>query len=884
MKKLIYLSLLIGLYAFAQNSHYPPSQGGGGGVTAVTASSPLSSSGGDTPNISFTGTLTPSQVSGGDDNTIALFGSTGVLTDDTTLTYSISSKQLGIGNITYYPSYTNQYGTIFGWIANSDAVNSESTPFVIGSTDTSTDSYTSDVYINTGSNITVGATKQTGPLGFITGLVSDSTSTAGTGPINFQTGSAAGSGSTGGIQFLTGDANSAGSGNFLFQTGDSTSGDSGFIRLKVGSSTATKGTIQFQDGSEGTSGYVWTSTDTSGSGSWMPSSGANTALSNLTSPTAINQDLIFNETGNAQILTADSSSGPTKNLNMLTGTGTGQVSGSFSIGSGNSDTQSTGVVEFSSGNVTTATSNLANGGSVSIFGGNTASTNASSQGGGINITAGSAPISTNSGSIAIYDGNNLAGINIGPNIGMNILDNAGIQGAQFFSTDRELDDASGTPAIQFLSNLVFLRSSPNLIQWQDGSQSCGSGCVLTETDTNGTGTWMSPSGGNAITALTGDVTATGPGSAAASLVATTNSTLTTLSALSLPYSQVTGGPLATPLESVSSTYTFSNSQNLGSHASFVGVNSDNDQTNQQVVFGSTDEGTAGNYPSNVLLLAGSALSTDNKAGGQINIVGGDCENTSGVCGGGPVNIYGGSNTGTSSGAGAQASLNGGTSVNGTGGSVHLNSGASTNGSAGNIFFTTAQGTGSAYGTILWQDGSQSCGSGCVLTEQDTSGTGTWVPSAGSVTNNFYSGYTINGASWTTSSTTFVDGTNSGGNTLTERQGNISVAAASSNIAGITFTPASSTSVYLVEAVIPVLTATGGVCNLSLTDGTTPIQQTALFNDTIISTTTLSGIYVPGTGSAVTVKIQQAGDGTHNCVIETSGSLVPSIEWTIIQIK
>lgn len=46
--------------------------------------------------------------------------------------------------------------------------------------------------------------------------------------------------------------------------------------------------------------------------------------------------------------------------------------------------------------------------------------------------------------------------------------------------------------------------------------------------------------GNYITALTGDVTATGPGSIAASLVATTNSTITTLSALSLPFSQTTG--------------------------------------------------------------------------------------------------------------------------------------------------------------------------------------------------------------------------------------------------------------------------------------------------------------------------------------------------------
>lgn len=46
--------------------------------------------------------------------------------------------------------------------------------------------------------------------------------------------------------------------------------------------------------------------------------------------------------------------------------------------------------------------------------------------------------------------------------------------------------------------------------------------------------------GNYITALTGDVTASGPGSATASLVATSNATLTTLSALSLPGAQVTG--------------------------------------------------------------------------------------------------------------------------------------------------------------------------------------------------------------------------------------------------------------------------------------------------------------------------------------------------------
>ena len=48
------------------------------------------------------------------------------------------------------------------------------------------------------------------------------------------------------------------------------------------------------------------------------------------------------------------------------------------------------------------------------------------------------------------------------------------------------------------------------------------------------------SSGSYITALTGDVTASGPGSAVATLTATTNATITTLSALSLPTSQLSG--------------------------------------------------------------------------------------------------------------------------------------------------------------------------------------------------------------------------------------------------------------------------------------------------------------------------------------------------------
>lgn len=76
--------------------------------------------------------------------------------------------------------------------------------------------------------------------------------------------------------------------------------------------------------------------------------------------------------------------------------------------------------------------------------------------------------------------------------------------------------------------------------------------------------------GNYITALTGDVTASGPGSAMASLVATTNSTLTTLTALSLPVGQLSGqvsvGNGGTGASTASSALV-----NLGSETVFNGI-------------------------------------------------------------------------------------------------------------------------------------------------------------------------------------------------------------------------------------------------------------------------------------------------------------------------
>lgn len=105
-------------------------------------------------------------------------------------------------------------------------------------------------------------------------------------------------GVSGNIVANSGGSFGSASGNVNISSGNGlgTNTSSGNITLLIGNKTGggTKGFIQLQDGSEGTAGQIWTSTDVNGSGSWV-APGANTALSNLTS-TSINQSLIPDST------------------------------------------------------------------------------------------------------------------------------------------------------------------------------------------------------------------------------------------------------------------------------------------------------------------------------------------------------------------------------------------------------------------------------------------------------------------------------------------------------------------------------------------------------------------------------------------------------------
>lgn len=155
-----------------------------------------------------------------------------------------------------------------------------------------------------------------------------------------------------------------------------------------------------------------------------------------------------------------------------------------------------------------------------------------------------------------------------------------------------------------------------------------------------------------------------------------------------------------------------------------------------------------------------------------------------------------------------------------------------------------------------------------------------------VTNNYWSGSTSSGTSWTTTSSTYGNGTNTGGNTLTTKFSNgITVSAAATGIAGITFTPASSTAVYQITANFMQWNSGANNNSFRLYDGTNVVSTAAGFGTGIVPTS-ITGIYAPNTASAVTVEIQLATSGgtLHMDSEGVSALSTPAIEWTLTEIK
>lgn len=174
----------------------------------------------------------------------------------------------------------------------------------------------------------------------------------------------------------------------VLTTANQTSLNSANLTLTVGTSSgASRGSIQIQDGSEGVSGQVWTSKDTSGSGTWAPA-GANASLSNLTT-TSIHVDLIPYDNNNGTA---------TQSLGAYNAPWLNVVAANFLIYDNYQDKIGS-LIEFNNGIILAAT--YASGGFVGSLGFTTAN-NTSGNSGNITLTTGTA--TGTRGSIQIQDG------------------------------------------------------------------------------------------------------------------------------------------------------------------------------------------------------------------------------------------------------------------------------------------------------------------------------------------------------------------------------------------------------------------------------------------------------------------------------------------------
>lgn len=177
-------------------------------------------------------------------------------------------------------------------------------------------------------------------------------------------------------------------------------------------------------------------------------------------------------------------------------------------------------------------------------------------------------------------------------------------------------------------------------------------------------------------------------------------------------------------------------------------------------------------------------------------------------------------------------------------------------------------------------------SGNVLTSNGT----TWTSAVPVVTTSKYaSSYFATNATWSTTSATFADPTNATSNTLTSIiSSGITLTAAGSSKLGVTFTPSSSSAVYYISVFLNVYnnTVTSAWSAAKLWDGTTLIgysQQNTIAANGFCIPNTITGIYAPGTGSAVTITIQLAAQAGTVSVTDQSALATPAM-FTILQIK
>lgn len=200
--------------------------------------------------------------------------------------------------------------------------------------------------VNFGTDATTAASTDSFPLNIFTGSTSGATSN--TGGLSLFSGFAQ-TGNSGEFDLSSGDSGTGNTGDSSLRTGNAASGNSGNIIMQIGTASGSRGKISLIDGSQGTAGYVWTSTNTSGAGAWMaPGSGVPFDSSVVLSGTpnysnsGNDYDLFFDtESGTGSDLTYFTNGGTTSDTITVNTTGYYQIE--FLITTTNSTTYGCGV-------------------------------------------------------------------------------------------------------------------------------------------------------------------------------------------------------------------------------------------------------------------------------------------------------------------------------------------------------------------------------------------------------------------------------------------------------------------------------------------------------------------------------------------------------------
>lgn len=354
------------------------------------------------------------------------------------------------------------------------------------------------------------------------------------------------------------------SADMRFETDNVTSGTSGSILVRPGTKTSgTRGTIKFQDGSEGTSGQVWTSTDTVGSGHWAASSGGSVTSVGLADSTNL-----FNVTGTpvtgSGTLTLSSFKSQTANTflaapNGSSGAPTFRAIVAADVPTLNQNTTGTAANITASSNSTITTLSSLSLPTTQLTG---------------TLQAAQEPAHTG-------DVTNTAG-SLTLTIAANAVTNA--KAAQMATLTIKGNNTGGTANASDLTVAqvnailpIFTTSLNGLVPLSGGG---------TTNFLRADGTFAAPAGTAGITALTGDITATGPGSVAATLASVATAG-TTGSSTAIPVITINAKGLTTSITTavviapagtlsgttLNSTVVTSSLTSLGAQAAALNMNS-----------------------------------------------------------------------------------------------------------------------------------------------------------------------------------------------------------------------------------------------------------------------------------------------------------------------